>query len=30
MNDNTAGILLFVAFLLFVGFVCLVAWRKET
>jgi hypothetical protein len=29
MNDDTAGLLLFVAFLLFVGFVCLVAWRKD-
>jgi hypothetical protein len=30
MNDNTAGLLLLVLFIAFVGYVCWVASRKET
>jgi hypothetical protein len=30
MSDNTADLLLFVAFILFVGYVCWVASRTET
>jgi hypothetical protein len=30
MNDDTLGILLFVAFLLFVGFTCYVATKEKS